>query len=81
MQAEVIEPVGNESVPPAEMVADEEHRSVGNSGGTVKRNAVKMPLQAVPRIEAEEAYKERNMSCLNNHFLLLTGTSDIGGLP
>jgi hypothetical protein len=39
---------------------------------------VKMTLQSVFRIEAEEPYKERSMPCFN-HFLLLTETNDLEG--
>ncbi len=70
MEAEVVKPVSYETVPPAEVVANQEHRPVCGICAAIKLNALKMPFQAIPRVDAEEADKEGNMSCLYYHLRL-----------
>ena len=80
LEAEVVEAIGDEPVPPAEVVTYQEHGAVYSIGAAVELNTVKMPFQANPRVEAEETDKEGNMSGLYYHFGLLTGTREPGGL-
>ena len=79
MKAEIVEPVGYETVPPAEVVADQKHRPAFRIDRAVKINLMKLTFQAVLRIEAEEADKKGYMSCLD-HFEAVTEISDLCGL-
>ena len=78
MQEEIVEPVRNKSVPPAEVVADHQHWPACCVQADVKFNAVKMTLQSILRITAEESYKERGMPCFYL-FLMLISTSEFAG--
>lgn len=62
MEAEVVEPVSYETVPPAEVVANQEHRPVCSIYAAIKLNTVKIPFQSIPRVETDEADKEGYMS-------------------
>jgi len=79
MKAQIVKPVGYETVPPAEVVADQKHRSACGIDAAVKLNIMELTFQAVLRIEAEEANKEGYMSCLD-HFEVVTEISDLSGL-
>ncbi len=79
MKAEIVEPVGYETVPPAEVVADQKHRPAFGIDAAVKLNIMELTFQAVLRIEAEEADKEGYMSGLD-HFEPVTEISDLCGL-
>lgn len=80
MEAEVVKPVSYETVPPAEVVANQEQRPVCGICPAINLNALKMPFQAIPRVEAEEADKEANMPCPYYHLEPLILTSDLSGL-
>ena len=80
VQEEIVETIGNEPIPPAEVVAYEQYRPAGRIDAALERDIIEMTLQSGPRIIAEEPDKEGNMSRFYNHFELLTGTSDFTGL-
>jgi len=78
-EAKFIEPVSNETVPPAEVVTDQEHRPACGICPAIKLNVVKIPFQAIPRVETDEADKEGDMSC-PDHFEPGIEISDLRGL-
>jgi hypothetical protein len=48
MQEEVVNAVSDESVPPAEMVSDEQHGTSGSIHAAIKPDIAEMSFQAVP---------------------------------
>jgi hypothetical protein len=78
-EAKFIEPVSNETVPPTEVVTDQEHRPAGGICSAIKLNIVKISFQAIPRVETDETDKEGDMSCLD-HFEPVIEISDLWGL-
>lgn len=80
LQEQVIQAICDKTVPPAEVIPDQKHRSSGCVHGALEPDILEMPLQAGPGIEAEKPDKESYMPCLYYHFDTVTGTSDPAGL-
>lgn len=79
MKEQIVEAVGYEAVPPAEVVAYQKDWPAFRIDAAVKPDIMKLTAQAITRIKAEKADKEGYVSGFD-HFGAVTEINDLWGL-